>query len=38
MSLSGRRIATMELLEQQLKAIVQQRNDKGIKINWQFWI
>jgi hypothetical protein len=36
--LSGRRIATMELLEQQLKAIVQQRNDKGIKINWQFSI
>jgi DDE superfamily endonuclease len=36
--LSGRRIATKELLEQQLKAIVEQRNEKGIKINWQFSI
>ena len=36
--LSGRRIATKELLEQQLKAIVEHRNDKGIKINWQFSI
>ena len=36
--LSGRRIATKELLEQQLKAIVQERNDKGIKIHWQFSI
>ncbi len=36
--LGGRRIATKELLEQQLKAIVEHRNDKGIKINWQFSI
>ena len=36
--LSGRRIATKQLLEQQLKAIVEHRNDKGIKINWQFSI
>src|SRR3954469_12516800 len=36
--LSGRRIATKELLEQQLNAIVAERNDKGIKINWQFSI
>jgi hypothetical protein len=36
--LSGRRIATQELLEQQLNAIVQERNDKGIKIHWQFSI
>jgi hypothetical protein len=36
--LSGRRIATRELLEQQLKAIVEHRNDKSIKINWQFSI
>src|SRR4051794_5198013 len=36
--LSGRRIATKELLEQQLNAIVEERNDKGIKTNWQFSI
>jgi transposase len=36
--LGGRRIATKELLEQQLKAIVEHRNEKGIKINWQFSI
>jgi hypothetical protein len=36
--LSGRRIATQELLEQQLNAIVKQRNDKQIKIHWQFSI
>ncbi len=36
--LSGRRIATKELLEQQLKAIIKDRNDKGIKIHWQFSI
>ena len=36
--LSHRRIATKELLEQQLKAIVEERNDKGIKIHWQFSI
>lgn len=36
--LSGRRIPTRESLEQQLKAIVEERNDKGIKIHWQFSI
>ena len=34
----SRRIATKELLEQQLKAIIKERNDKQIKINWQFSI
>jgi transposase len=34
----SRRIATKELLEQQLKAIAKERNDKGIRINWQFSI
>lgn len=34
----SRRIPTKEILEQQLMAIVEQRNDKGIKINWQFSI
>ncbi len=34
----SRRIATKELLEQQLKAIIKERNDKGIKIHWQFSI
>jgi DDE superfamily endonuclease len=34
----SRRIATKDILEQQLKAIVAERNDKGIKINWQFSI
>ena len=32
--LSGRRIATRERLEQQLNAIVEERNDKQIKIHW----
>jgi hypothetical protein len=36
--LSRRRIATKESLEQQLKAIVAERNDKGIRIHWQFSI
>jgi transposase len=36
--LSGRRIATKEILEQQLNAIVEERNDKQIKIQWQFSI
>jgi len=36
--LSGRRIATKELLEQQLNAIVEERNNKQIKIHWQFSI
>lgn len=36
--LSRRRIATQQILEQQIKAIVEERNDKGIKINWQFSI
>jgi transposase len=36
--LSHRRIGTKPLLEQQIKAIVEERNDKGIKINWQFSI
>jgi transposase len=34
----SRRIATKDSLEQQLKAIIRERNDKGIKINWQFSI
>jgi transposase len=34
----SRRIATKELLEQQLKAIIKERNDKRIKIHWQFSI
>jgi len=34
----SRRIATKEILEQQLKAIVEERNNKCIKINWQFSI
>ena len=34
----SRTIPTKESLEQQLKAIVEERNDKGIKINWQFSI
>lgn len=34
----SRRIPTKDLLEQQLKAIVEERNDKGIRINWQFSI
>ena len=36
--LSGRRIATKDSLEQQLKAIIKVRNEKGIKIHWQFSI
>lgn len=36
--LSHRRIATKEILEQQVKAIIKHRNNKGIKINWQFSI
>jgi transposase len=34
----SRRIPAKEILEQQLKAIVKERNDKGIRINWQFSI
>ena len=34
----SRRIATKDILEQQLKAIVKERNDKAIKIHWQFSI
>ena len=36
--LSGRRIATKELSEQQLNAIAEERNNKQIKIHWQFSI
>ena len=36
--LSRRRIATKEILEQQLKAIIEERNGKCIKIHWQFSI
>jgi transposase len=36
--LSHRRIATKPLLEQQIKAIIKERNSKGVKINWQFSI
>lgn len=32
----NRRIATKEQLEKQVLAIVEERNDKKIKINWQF--
>jgi transposase len=31
-----RRIATKEILEQQIKAIIKERNDKRIRFNWQF--
>jgi transposase len=34
----SRRIPTKDILEQELKAIVAERNDQGIKINWQFSI
>ena len=34
----NRRIATKEMLEAQIKAIIKERNDKSIKINWQFSI
>jgi transposase len=34
----SRRIPTKESLEQQIKAIVTERNDKAIRINWQFSI
>jgi transposase len=36
--LSHRRIPAKDCLEQQLKAIIKERNEKGIKINWQFSI
>jgi transposase len=36
--LSHRRIATKELLEQQIEAIIKERNEKSIKIHWQFAI
>ena len=31
-----RRIASEQQLKEEIKAIVQERNDKNIKINWQF--
>ena len=34
----SRRIPTKDSLEQQLTAILKERNDKGININWQFSI
>jgi len=34
----NRRIPTQEKLESEIKAIVKERNDKQIKINWQFSI
>src|SRR4051812_13340584 len=34
----SRRIPTKDSLEQELKAIIKERNDKGICINWQFSI
>ena len=34
----SRRIPAKDSLEQELKAIIKERNDKGIKINWQFSI
>src|SRR3982750_104070 len=34
----SRRIPTKDNLEQQIKAIIKERNDKGICINWQFSI
>jgi hypothetical protein len=33
-----RRIPTKQILEQEIKAIIKERNDKSIKINWQFSI
>jgi transposase len=33
-----RRIPTKDILEQEIKAIIKERNDKSIKINWQFSI
>ena len=33
-----RRIPTKQILEQEIKAIIKERNDKGITINWQFSI
>jgi hypothetical protein len=33
-----RRIPTIELLEKETLAIIKERNDKRIKINWQFSI
>jgi transposase len=36
--LGGRRIPAKEILEQQLNAIVKERNENAIKINWQFSI
>lgn len=34
----NRRIPTKDILEQQIKAIVEERNEKGIRIHWQFSI
>jgi hypothetical protein len=34
----NRRIPTIEQLETEVSAIVKERNDKKIKINWQFSI
>src|SRR4051812_8412536 len=34
----SRRIATKQMLEQQIHAIIKERNDKSIKIKWQFSI
>jgi hypothetical protein len=34
----NRRIATKEMLEQQIKAILKERNEQQIKINWQLSI
>jgi hypothetical protein len=34
----GRRIESMEILEKEIQAIVKERNDKKIKVNWQFTI
>jgi transposase len=34
----SRRIPTKQMLEQQIKAIVEERNEKQIKIHWQFSI
>jgi hypothetical protein len=36
--LSRRRIPTKQMLEQQINAIIKERNDKHIKIHWQFSI
>ena len=34
----GRRIATQQKLSEEIEAIIKERNDKKIKINWQFSI